>query len=556
MIEKTLSFRGRPIYIDCETNRAADTIWCAVTIKGTDTKVWTSPEGLQEYIGDDDVYAHNGIGFDYPVLKRCWGITLKRKQCKDTLILSRLYNPVIDGGHSLKAWGIRLGGDEKIDFTDFDAGLSEEMITYCIRDTQLLQKLHKHLMFEMKAFSQQSIDLEHNIAIEIQKQEKYGFLLNMQDAVSLLASLKNRMSTIEEGLQEIFPPIVTERWSEKTGKQLKDKVEVFNVGSRQQIASRLESLGVVWKQFTENGNKVVNEVTLSEIDLPEAKEVAEYLTLQKRVGLVEAWIDNADAKNRVHGRVITNGAVTGRCTHSNPNMGQVPAVGSPYGKECRSLWTVPDDSLLVGVDLSGIELRCLAHYMQDDEWTKELLEGDIHTKNQLAAGLPERSMAKTMIYATLYGAGPAKIGSIVGGGGKEGGVILDNFYTNTPKLQELIDRVSRIAEKGHIPGLDGRRVIVRSAHSVLNTLLQSCGAVIAKEWVCETHRGLHRAGISRYVNQVAFVHDEIQLEAKKQYAEQVAKIAVEAAAVAGKTLKFRVPVDAEAKIGRNWAECH
>jgi DNA polymerase I len=544
------------IYIDCETNKAADTIWCAVTIKGNDTKVWTSPEGLQEYIGDDDVYAHNGIGFDYPVLKRCWGITLKRKQCKDTLILSRLYNPVIDGGHSLKAWGIRLRGDEKIDFTDFDAGLSEEMITYCIRDTQLLQKLHKHLMFEMKAFSQQSIDLEHNIAIEIQKQEKYGFLLNMQDAVSLLASLKNRMSTIEEGLQEIFPPIVTERWSEKTGKQLKDKVEVFNVGSRQQIASRLESLGVVWKQFTENGNKVVNEVTLSEIDLPEAKEVAEYLTLQKRVGLVEAWIDNADAKNRVHGRVITNGAVTGRCTHSNPNMGQVPAVGSPYGKECRSLWTVPDDSLLVGVDLSGIELRCLAHYMQDDEWTKELLEGDIHTKNQLAAGLPERSMAKTMIYATLYGAGPAKIGSIVGGGGKEGGVILDNFYTNTPKLQELIDRVSRIAEKGHIPGLDGRRVIVRSAHSVLNTLLQSCGAVIAKEWVCETHRGLHRAGISRYVNQVAFVHDEIQLEAKKQYAEQVAKIAVEAAAVAGKTLKFRVPVDAEAKIGRNWAECH
>ena len=544
------------IYIDCETNRAADTIWCAVTIKGTDTKVWTSPEGLQEYIGDDDVYAHNGIGFDYPVLKRCWGITLKRKQCKDTLILSRLYNPVIDGGHSLKAWGIRLGGDEKIDFTDFDAGLSEEMITYCIRDTQLLQKLHKHLMFEMKAFSQQSIDLEHNIAIEIQKQEKYGFLLNMQDAVSLLASLKNRMSVIEEGLQEIFPPIVTERWSEKTGKQLKDKVEVFNVGSRQQIASRLESLGVVWKQFTENGNKVVNEVTLSEIDLPEAKEVAEYLTLQKRVGLVEAWIDNADAKNRVHGRVITNGAVTGRCTHSNPNMGQVPAVGSPYGKECRSLWTVPDDSLLVGVDLSGIELRCLAHYMQDDEWTKELLEGDIHTKNQLAAGLPERSMAKTMIYATLYGAGPAKIGSIVGGGGKEGGVILDNFYTNTPKLQELIDRVSRIAEKGHIPGLDGRRVIVRSAHSVLNTLLQSCGAVIAKEWVCETHRGLHRAGISRYVNQVAFVHDEIQLEAKKQYAEQVAKIAVEAAAVAGKTLKFRVPVDAEAKIGKTWYDTH
>jgi DNA polymerase I-like protein with 3'-5' exonuclease and polymerase domains len=165
-------------------------------------------------------------------------------------------------------------------------------------------------------------------------------------------------------------------------------------------------------------------------------------------------------------------------------------------------------------------------------------------------------MAKTMIYATLYGAGPAKIGSIVGGGGKEGGVILDNFYTNTPKLQELIDRISRIAEKGHIPGLDGRRVIVRSAHSVLNTLLQSCGAVIAKEWVCETHRGLHRAGISQYVNQVAFVHDEIQLEVKKAYAQQAADIAVASAAIAGTTLKFRVPVDAEAKIGKTWYDTH
>lgn len=544
------------IYLDCETDRAASKVWCVVTIKGDETKVWTMPLGLQEYIGDEEVYAHNGIGFDYPVLKRCWGIQLKRKQCKDTLVLSRLYNPVIDGGHSLRAWGVRLGGDVKLDFTDFDAGLTQEMVDYCIRDTQLLQKLHQHLKREMKTFSQQSIDLEHNIAIEVQQQERNGFLLDMPMAVSLLAHLKHRMSEIEDQLQSIFPPIVTERWSDKTGKRLKDGVEVFNVGSRQQIASRLEGLGVVWKQFTENGNKVVNEVTLAEIDLPEAKAVSEYLTLQKRVGLVESWIDNADDNNRVHGKVITMGAVTGRCTHSSPNMGQVPSVGSPYGVECRSLWTVPEGSLLVGVDLSGIELRCLAHYMQDDDWTRELLEGDIHTKNQLAAGLPERSMAKTMIYATLYGAGPAKIGSIVGGGSKEGTKILDNFYKHTPKLQHLVDKVARLSEKGHLPGLDGRRVIVRSAHSALNTLLQSCGAIIAKEWVCEVHRQLHKAGIAAHGKQVAFVHDEIQLEVKEEYAEQVANIAVKSAAIAGKSLSFRVPVDAEAKIGKSWYDTH
>jgi DNA polymerase I-like protein with 3'-5' exonuclease and polymerase domains len=194
--------------------------------------------------------------------------------------------------------------------------------------------------------------------------------------------------------------------------------------------------------------------------------------------------------------------------------------------------------------------------MQDDDWTRELLEGDIHTKNQLAAGLPERSMAKTMIYATLYGAGPAKIGNIVGGGSKEGTRILDNFYKNTPKLQKLVDKVARISEKGHIPGLDGRRVIVRSAHSALNTLLQSCGAIIAKEWVCEVHRGLHKAGIAAHVKQVAFVHDEIQLEVKEEYAKQVSIIAVAAAMLAGETLGFRVPVDAEAKIGESWYDTH
>ncbi len=544
------------IFIDCETDRKASVIWCAVTIRDTETKVWTSPEGLQEYIGDEDVCAHNGIGFDYPVLKRCWGVTIKRKQAKDTLIMSRLYNPNIDGGHSLAAWGRRLGGEEKIDFTDFDGGLTDEMIDYCIRDTELLRNLYQYLEKCMKLFSRESIDLEHAIAIETHKQEKHGFLLNVSEAVSLLATMKFRMSEIEDILQQKFPPIVTERWSEKTGKRLKDNVEVFNVGSRQQIAKRLEGLGVKWKRETEKGNKIVDETTLSEIDLPEAKLIAEYLMLQKRTGLIESWIDNADSKGRVHGKVITMGAVTGRCTHSSPNLSQIPSVGSPYGEECRALWTVPEGYKLVGVDLSGIELRCLAHYMQDPEWTKELLEGDIHTKNQHAAGLPERSMAKTMIYATLYGAGPAKVGSIVGGGAKEGAKILDNFFKNTPKLQKLLEKVQRMAEKGSLPGLDGRRVLVRSQHSALNTLLQSCGAIIAKEWVVQTHRDLYKAGLTQYTHQVAFVHDEIQLEVKEEYAEKVAEIAVKAAKTAGESLGFRVPVDAEAKIGNNWAECH
>jgi DNA polymerase I len=336
------------IVLDIETDRKASQIWCVCTCDENGKHiVWTTSEGLQQYVNDNaPVIMHNGIGFDAPVLRRVWGIVLKPSQVIDTLCMSRLYRPDIEGGHSLKAWGQRLRGDDgKIDFTDFDGGLCDEMVTYCKRDVDLTWELYRHLSDEMNkmGFSQQSIDLEHAIFVQMAKQERNGFLLDMRKATELLTELKNRMSVIEDELQETFPPIVTERWSEKTGKRLKDNVEVFNVGSRQQVAKRLESLGVKWKRVTETGRPVVDEGTLSEIDLPEAKLVAEFLMLQKRVGLVSSWLDAADVKGFVHGRVISNGAVTGRMTHSSPNMGQIPSVSSPYGVECRSCWTVHKD---------------------------------------------------------------------------------------------------------------------------------------------------------------------------------------------------------------------
>ena len=551
------------IVLDIETNLAHDTIWCAVTYTEEDSfKVWTEDNNafFQEYLNDNaPIVMHNGIGFDAPVLRELWEINIYPSQVIDTLVLSRLYKPDIEGGHSLKAWGQRLRGDDgKIDFTDFESGYSKEMVKYCKRDVDLTHALYRHLTAELNGlgFSQQSIDLEHAVAIQMCKQERNGFLLDVRGATDLLTMFKSRMAEIEEQMQETFPPIVTERWSEKTGKRLKDHVEVFNVGSRQQVAKRLESLGVKWKRVTETGRPVVDEGSLAELDLPEAKLVAEYLMFQKRVGLVDSWINAADGDNRVHGRVISNGAVTGRMTHSSPNMGQIPSVSSPYGAECRSLWTVPEGYKLVGCDLSGIELRCLAHYMQDPEWTRELLEGDIHTKNQQAAGLPERSMAKTMIYATLYGAGAAKIGSIVGGGAKEGEQILENFYKNTPKLRELQTLVGTLARQGHIKGLDGRRLHIRSERAALNTLLQSCGAIIAKQWCVQMHKRLNNAGLRYAVKQVAFVHDEIQMEVREEAAIAVAKIMEESATQAGKQLGFRVRVDAESKIGNSWYDTH
>jgi DNA polymerase I-like protein with 3'-5' exonuclease and polymerase domains len=362
------------------------------------------------------------------------------------------------------------------------------------------------------------------------------------------------MATIEDQMQSVFQPIVEERWSEKTGKRLKDKVTVFNPGSRKQIAQRLQQLGWKPQKHTEKGSVVVDETTLEDVTIPEAALIAEYLMIQKRVGLIDSWLKHADdITGRVHGGVISNGAVTGRMTHHSPNLGQVPSVNKPYGVECRRLWTVDDGNVLVGTDLSGIELRCLAHYMQDPEWQEELLNGDIHQKNADAAGIT-RPQAKTLIYATLYGAGAAKIGTIVGGGAKEGQEVLQNFYNNTPALSRLMEKVRKLAEKGYVPGLDGRRILVRSEHAALNSLLQGCGAIIAKQWCIEAHKEFKRQRLS--VQQVAFVHDEIQIEAHRADAEAVASIMVGAAQQAGLTLGFRCPVDAEAKIGNNWYDTH
>ena len=545
------------IYLDIETNLAHDKIWCVVTKKGGDMKVWLTPEGLQSYLKGHDVCAHNLIGFDAPVLRKVWNVTIPVDKALDTLVMSRLLNPQMDGGHSLKAWGKRLGFD-KMDFDveDFDGGLTDEMQEYCIRDVEVLEMLEQYLTQQFKEWtnSEQSIALEHKVAMYMAQQERNGFMLDQRLTTELLTEMRQRMMDITLNLQEVFPPLIHERWSEKTGKKLKDKVEEFNVGSRKQIASRLQSLGVEFTKTTEKGSIIVDEPTLKAINRPEAQLIAEYLMLQKRVGMLDSWMEHCKDDGRVHGRVISNGAVTGRMTHQSPNMGQITSVKSEYGKESRQCWTVPEGYKLVGTDLSGIELRCLAHYMQDEGYTHELLEGDIHTANQQAAGLETRDQAKTFIYALLYGAGPAKIGSIVGGSAHQGKRLIEKFMGNMPALDKLLRKVQRLSANGYVPALDGRRIIIRSEHAALNSLLQSAAAVIAKQWCIEAHKLLRKEKIE--YKQVAFVHDEIQLEVREDQAEQASVCMIAAAQLAGITLGFRVPVDAESKIGNNWYETH
>lgn len=564
------------VYVDIETTVPPTKIWGAYTYD-TESGEYQWHERAETLIPllqkAEQIIGHNLIGFDGPILNKLWKTRIGLTKATDTLTISRLLNPSIEGGHSLDAWGKRLGlkktdykrlywrllgvrnpkRDGVEHFNDPNLAVLKK---YCKRDVELLVKLHKHLEKEFfdNEFSVRSLSLEHMVAAIVQKQVQNGFTFNIPKAQELLATLSGRLADIEGDLQSTFPPIVTERWSEKTGKRLKDSVEIFNPASRKQIAERLISLGVKFSSTTEKGNVIVDEKVLDGIDLPEAALLNEYLMLQKRISQIKSWFEEVQEDGKIHGRVITNGAITGRMTHQSPNMAQVPSVSSPYGGDCRDCFTARDDWALVGIDASGLELRMLAHYMKDDEYTKEILNGDIHTKNQEAAGLPDRPKAKTFIYAFLYGAGDAKIGAIIGGSASQGKEIKARFLSQTPALARLQSKVAEQASSGWVPGLDGRKVWVRSEHAALNTLLQSAGAIVMKQALVILWRNLGKNRIP--FGFCANVHDEWQIETPRQYADQVGLLGVEAIKQAGVFLEMRCPLDGEYRVGRTWKDTH
>lgn len=520
----------------------------------------------------DQLIGHNLIGYDLPVLKKLWDWEYQG-DVLDTLVCSRTIWPnlmEIDakirvapqklwGSHSLKAWGFRLG-ELKDDFAvDSGAGsfqnFSQEMLDYCIQDTKVTKALYDRI--QAKKFSEDALALEHRIALEMFKQERRGFVLDVEKAQELYAELAQRRADIETQLDSTFPPTVV---------QLKTKTKEvpFNPASRQQIAERLQGLG--WKPdtFTDSGQPKVDETILNEIDLPEAALLSEYLMLNKRIGQLatgkQAWL-KLEKDGKLHGRVNHMGAVTSRCTHSNPNMAQVPSVSAPHGRRCRELFTVPVRYSLLGADASGLELRCLAHYMapfDDGAYGRELLEGDIHTANQEAAGLPTRADAKTFIYGFLYGAGDGKVGQIIGKGPKEGKAIKTKFLRKFPALAKLKEKVSEAAEeRGWIKGLDGRQIPIRHPHAALNTLLQSAGALICKRWYVCIEDNIRQAGYTEEdVAIVAFVHDEVQVQVRQGIEDDIGKIIVRSIKDAEQYYQFKCPLDAEYTYGQNWADTH
>ena len=539
--------------VDIETDALdATLIHCIVARNYSDgkEKVWVGDE-CKEFASwskrIDKFIMHNGVSFDAPILNRLTGSNIKVNQVRDTLIESQLYNPIRDGGHSLASWGERLRFP-KGDFNTFDM-YTPEMLEYCRQDVRLTHKVAQELEKEGKQFSTKSYDLELKVRAIVDQQEKNGFTFNLREAMSFLAVLEEEQQSLEDKAQEMFEPVEV---------QLKTKVKYipFNIASRKQIAERLMERGWKPKKFTDKGNIIVSEEILDTLKMPEAKMFSRYFLLQKRTGLVRAWIAACQDDNKVRGRVMTLRTITGRMAHNSPNMAQVPASYSPYGKECRSLWTVSnlDTHTLIGTDASGLELRCLAHYMNDPAFTHEVVNGDVHTANMKAAGLTDRDQAKTFIYAFLYGAGPAKIGKVVGGNAKRGQQLIATFLSNMPKLKKLRDDVAKWSKDGTIPALDGRLLHIRSEHAAVNTLLQGAGAIICKQWLVHITERIRKSGVDAKL--VASIHDEYQFEVAKKDATKFGQITKDAMKETEKTLNVRCPLDCEFKVGTTWSETH
>lgn len=571
----------KELVVDIETNGLnPSVVWCIaccdVQTEETHTFYGDTLSVFNEFIkGYDTLIAHNGIGFDYPVLERLLGTDFSKHTLKDTLVMSRLANPQ-RSSHSLKAWGIQLGC-YKGDYDDWSA-FTMEMLEYCVQDTIVGLHTYKTLQRELRDFAPESIELEHRVQTIVQRQVRHGWLLDTEKAYDLLAQLKERKLELESQVHLRFRPklkfvklvepkikkdgtmssvglkFLGDRWVDVAGTFSRLELVEFNLGSRQQIGEYLQDFG--WKpvSLTNTGQPIVDEKTLKGVNIPEAKMIAEYLLVQKRIAQVNSWLDALQEDGRVHGYVNTNGAVTGRMTHSSPNMAQVPAVYSEYGNECRGVWKVADGYKLVGCDASGLELRMLAHYMNDEEYTKEILGGDIHSANQRAAGLDTRDQAKTFIYAFLYGAGDAKIGSIVGGSARDGRRLKDKFLSNTPSLGRLRDNVTHAAARGYLKGLDGRNVFVRSEHAALNTLLQSAGAIVMKKALVILDDYATQWGLDYEF--VGNIHDEFQAEVKDEHTDQFGMLAAASIEAAGIQLGLRCKLAGEYKVGNNWAETH
>ena len=548
------------------------------------------------------------------------------------------------GKHALKAWGIRLGY-HKGDFGEQEnawAKFSKEMLTYCIRDVRLNKRLAKYVAKKLP--KRDAVNLEIQTAIYAARANRRGWPFDEEGGKKLAVTLKEKQDELTAELQKLFPgrteemstPQYWEMTVTGTGatyrkdtkgeletfrksigikpKQcklapgpMKVKVHEFNPGSTKQVAAKLyERYKWTSPELTDKGVELfkkghgkfeelilqfpqIKEDTLKTLSFPEAPKLVEWKMLQKRLSMLStgpgAWLKLC-RNGRMYYRLDTLGTITHRATHTRPNLSQVTGVDKPWGEECRALFHASEGYVQIGIDLSGIEARMLAHFLfpyDRGAFADLVLNGDFHQHNADNIGLP-RKPTKNVFYGWSYGAGDMKIGKQVVSASDEwksyyntqfkkncrtmppnkaseqayrkiGKIIRGRLEQGIKGLPELIGDVQAAAGKrGYLKPLDGRRIPVRSDHSALNTLLQGSAAVAAKRWLCRGWSIVDREKLDSHM--LIFSHDEIQSDTRPEHKDRHIEIFLDAIKYTESYYNIKIRLDGEAKVGADWAACH
>jgi len=528
-------------------------------------------DGLTILADADERWFHNGIGFDDPAIRLCYPDWRPKGVMRDSLVIGRTVWPDehlkhldmtavkrkrpfprnLIGRHSLEAWGWRLK-DCKGEKPESWAHLTPEMVDYCAQDVVVLELLRRRILAHDPTLAQ--IELEQAFAPIVQAQINRGFRLDVGRVHELVVQLTARRAELDVEIRKAFDDF-TDHYVTPKKKIKKTRTVVFNPNSRLHIARALtEKHGWKPREFTETGDPKVDEAVITALPYPEAKLLAERIKVQKTLGTVaegdSAWLKVVKADGRVHGYMAHNAAVTGRCTHSKPNLGNVDTR-----PELRRCWVASPGNRLVIGDASGLEARVMGHFaarFDGGELGRLLLEGDVHKRHQelikaLLEWEPARVDAKRVFYGILYGAQAAKVGYILGKPAAVGQRVRDAILQGLPGLGKLIAAVQADGtSRGWLRGLDGRRLWVRSKPACLNTLVQGGGAIVMKRAIVDLG-----AWAERYM--VAFVHDEVVLDLPAALADDGAAALKESIVGAGRKFGLRVDLDAKVVVGDDWS---
>ena len=410
------------------------------------------------------------------------------------------------------------------------------------------------------------VTLEHRVAEILTEQELHGWYFDEQAAWELESALRRELEDLDQLLRHRYPYVAGPEFTPKRPNKTQGyvagatftRLKEFNPTSRDHIAWIMKTrYNRNFEKMTAGGKPVINETTLKDIGTEEALQFFRSLELTKQLGMLSegdnAWLKLVrDGRIHHHCSVATN---TFRCAHRKPNLAQVPADAA-----FRKLFTASPSLVMVGADLSGIELRMLAHYLaryDEGRYADILLNGDIHQVNADKIGISRR-LVKTVTYAFLYGAGDIKIGLSYDpqlspqAAKKKGTEIRQAYMDAIPGLEKLVTAVKSKAESGYINLCDGRRCAVDGSHKALNYLLQGSAGVIAKRWLVINYDNTRELCCS----QLAFVHDELQFECDPGHVDELRTSLVRSAEKAGEYYNLRIKIAAEAQQGNNWSEVH